>query len=135
MKKLPLIFLIFAFLTFSFYGCKKSDNNSTPAVTVTVNLMNNATLGQYLVDKNGVSLYFYSDDYLGRNSCSGECENYWPYFYAGTLTQSNLASGLKLSDFDTIHVGSAIQTRYKGWPLYYFSPNGNGVIESAGKIA
>jgi predicted lipoprotein with Yx(FWY)xxD motif len=97
---------------------------------VMVNLKTSATLGQYLTDQNGVSLYFYSNDYLGKNSCSGNCENYWPYFYAGTISQSNLATGLNLSDFDTIHVGTAIQTRYKGWPLYYYISKGNGVKET-----
>ena len=114
---------------------QKSDNSTSNSSGILVNLATSNTLGQYLVDQNGYALYFYSDDYLGRNSCSGGCEGYWPYFYAGTITQSNLATGLNLSDFDTIHVGSSIQTRYKGWPLYYYSPNGNGVKESANQIS
>src|SRR5271166_2896099 len=115
------------------FSCKKTDNSSmNPGSSVLVKLMTSPTLGQYLVDQNGVALYFYSDDYLGHNSCSGGCADYWPYFSPGTLTQSNLGTGLNLADFDTIHVGSIVQARYKGWPLYYYSPTGNSVLEASG---
>ena len=122
---------------FTNYGCKKSDSqpmNSTPSSTILVKLATSATLGKYLVDKNGVTLYFFSNDYKGLNNCAGGCKAYWPYFYAGNLTQDLLGSGLNLADFDTIHVGTDIQTRYKTWPLYYFSPTGNGMPEAAGKV-
>jgi predicted lipoprotein with Yx(FWY)xxD motif len=98
-----------------------------------IKLDTSATLGTYLADKNGVTLYYFSNDYKGRNSCSGGCESYWPYYYAGTLTQDSIGAGLSLSDFDTIIVAGVNQTRYKGWPLYYYSPNGNGVPETAGQ--
>ena len=138
-KTLGTLVLLFAVIaSITYYGCKKSDNQpatytSTPAIKV--KLATSSTLGQYLVDQNGVALYFFSNDYKGMNSCSGGCEAYWPYFYGGKLTQDSLGSGLNLADFDTIHVGNVIQTRYKGWPLYYYSPSGNGTPEAAGQTA
>lgn len=117
-------------------GCTKSnDDPSTPGGSQAklVKLAASSTLGQYLVDKNGVALYFFSNDYKGRNSCAGGCAAYWPYFNAGKLTQDSLGAGLKLADFDTIMIGSVVQTRYKGWPLYYYAPAGNSVIEAAGQ--
>jgi predicted lipoprotein with Yx(FWY)xxD motif len=98
-------------------------------------LATSPTLGQYLVDKDGYTLYYYSDDYNGRNSCSGGCAALWPYFYAGNLTQGMLGAGLSLADFDTIIVNGVNQTRYKTWPLYYYAPvvNGVNVREAAGQ--
>jgi predicted lipoprotein with Yx(FWY)xxD motif len=125
-------FLLFAvILTFAtYYGCTKSSSSSS---TYLVNLATSPTLGQYLVDKDGYTLYFFSNDFKGRNSCGGGCAAIWPYFYAGTLTQSDLAPGLNLADFDTIVVNGVNQTRYKGWPLYYYAPGG-GSKEPAGQI-
>jgi predicted lipoprotein with Yx(FWY)xxD motif len=113
-------------------GCNKSDDNPADPIVTSVKLATSPTLGQYLVDKNGVALYFFSNDYQGRNSCTGGCAGYWPYFYAGKLTQDSLGAGLKLADFDTIMVSGQAQSRYKGWPLYYYAPAGNSVLEAAG---
>jgi predicted lipoprotein with Yx(FWY)xxD motif len=114
------------------YGCKKSDNTS-PYSAYAVSIANDVTHGKYLVDKNGYTLYFFSNDFKGRNSCPGGCASVWPYFYAGPLTQASLGAGLNLADFDTIIVNGTNQTRYKGWPLYYYYPGGTA-HESAGQI-
>jgi predicted lipoprotein with Yx(FWY)xxD motif len=117
-------------------SCKKSSNTVN---SYSVNIASSATLGQHLVDKDGYTLYIFSNDYKGRNRCSGGCETLWPYFYAGTLTQSSLGMGLDINDFDTINVGGTPQTRYKGWPLYYYAPSSSGyygtqnVREAAGQ--
>jgi predicted lipoprotein with Yx(FWY)xxD motif len=127
---LPL-FLVIAVVTVS--GCKKSDDNTLPLSTYAVSLATDPTLGQYLVDNKGQSLYFFSNDFDGKNSCSGACSFYWPLFNAGNLTQAGLAPGLKLSDFHTIVVNGSSQTTYKGWPLYYYAPDGNN-LEPQGQI-
>lgn len=114
-------------------SCKKNETNPSTS-SYAVSLKTDPTHGQYLVDKNGVTLYIFSNDAKGDNSCAGQCAAYWPTFYAGDLTQDNLGPGLDLADFDTIHVGGEIQTRYKGWPLYHYSPTGDGKPEAAGKI-
>jgi predicted lipoprotein with Yx(FWY)xxD motif len=121
------------------YGCKKSDNMTTygnnppPTSSVLVNLASDPTRGQYLVDNAGYTLYFFGNDYKGRTSCTGGCVAYWPYFYAADLTQAKLGAGLNLADFDTIVVNGSNQTRYKGWPLYYYAPTGT-TKEPAGQI-
>ncbi len=100
--------------------CTKSSDNSTPVVKV--KLATSPDLGQYLVDKDGYTLYIFANDYNGNVSCTGGCAAIWPPFYAGDITMGNLGSGLNLSDFDTIMVNGSPQTRYKGWPLYYYAP-------------
>jgi predicted lipoprotein with Yx(FWY)xxD motif len=85
------------------------------------------------VDENDQTLYYFSNDYKGRNNCPGGCADFWPYFYAGELTSSDLGPGLNLADFDTIIVNGVNQTRYRGWPLYYYAPNGTD-LEPTGQI-
>ena len=125
------LFLVIGLVTA--YSCMKSSDNTPPTNGYAVSLATDATLGQYLVDKSNQTLYFFSNDFNGENSCSGGCANVWPYFDAGTLTQDKLGTGLKLSDFDQITVNGIPQTRYKGWPLYYYAPDGNN-LEPRGQI-
>ena len=122
------LLLVIVVFSFTILGCKKSSNNpgNNNQTTFAVTLSNNATLGSYLVDKDGYTLYFFSDDYKGINTCPGGCAAIWPYFYAGSLTQENLGNGLDIADFDTINVNGVTQTRYKGWPLYYYAPAQGG---------
>ena len=102
-------------------SCKK-DNNVTPARTG-IHLDSNAQVGTHIVDKDGRSLYFFSDDANGASNCTGGCLGIWqPY-----LTDSPMVvgSGLQASDFGTITIPSnAKQTTYKGWPLYLYEPSG-----------
>ena len=125
MKKVSLgLLLVVTVFLVTFFGCKKSDNNNNPNQLVyEITLSTSPTLGQYLVDKDGYTLYFFSNDYMGRNTCLGGCAAVWPYFDAGTLTQANIGNGLVLADFDTVHINGVAQTRYKGWPLYYYAPS------------
>jgi len=115
--------------------CKK-DNSTTTGYEIS--LATSSVHGQYLVDKNGNTLYFFSNDYNGRTSCTGSCELLWPRFSVSDLTQDKLGPGLDIADFDTILVNGIVQLRYKTWPLYYYAPatgySGNNVREPAGQI-
>jgi len=128
--KNPAIMTIVIF-AFTLSGCmKKNDNNAYE-----VRLATSPSLGQYLVDKNGYTLYMFANDYKGRTSCSGDCAKLWPYFYVADLTADKLEPGLQLTDFDTINVNGTSQLRYKTWPLYYYAPlvNNVNVKEKAGQ--
>lgn len=134
MKRLSIGFLlVVTVFSLTFFGCKKSTDNQNQMV-YEITLSTSPTLGQYLVDKDGYTLYFFSDDYKGRNSCPGGCAAVWPYYNAGMLTQANIGNGLILSDFDTIHVNGTAQTRYKGWPLYYYAPSMAGSYGSSSNV-
>lgn len=115
-------------------GCKKSSEASV----YEVRLATNATVGNYLVDKAGSTLYFFANDSKGRTSCTGSCQYVWPPFYVSGLTQDKLGQGLNISDFDTIMVNGNAQLRYKTWPLYYYAPAsgyyGTNTREPAGQI-
>jgi predicted lipoprotein with Yx(FWY)xxD motif len=114
------------FAILSLTSCKKDSNNNMPQpVTKEIQLKSNATLGNILVDKAGRTLYFFSNDANGQNSCGGQCEAYWPYFNVDNLSADKLGDGLSLSDFSSITTANnKKQVTYKGWPLYYFAPDG-----------
>ena len=85
-----------------------------------VNVSSNSTVGKYLTNSSGFTLYLYTVDTpnSGKSSCYGGCATYWPVFYMANLT---LPSGLNASNFGVItRTDGTKQTTYKGWPLYYY---------------
>ena len=98
-----------------------------------IELSNDGTLGSILVDGSGVTLYFFSTDHMGESTCLQGCLNAWPIFYA---EEPEIGTGLSAEDFDEItHPNGSMQTTYKGWPLYYYSPTSDGSIEEPGATA
>ena len=114
------------------FQCKKSEEVVIPDPYV-IKLATSPTLGSYLTDKNGNTLYFFANDANGANNCTGGCTTAWPNFNATGLVASQLTAGLDLADFNTITTPTGSQTTYKGWPLYYYAPG--GVREQAGKTS
>lgn len=103
------------------------------AQNTSVKLKKSPTLGSYLTDKDGKTLYFFSNDADGKNNCTGGCVGAWPVFSGEAPTQANLDKGLAAADFGTITTADGKkQITYKGWPLYYFSPK--NVAEPANTI-
>ena len=130
-KNISLSLIAFCFAVF-IPSCTKEDTNPSPAVS-TIQLKTSATLGTYLADSLGYTLYYFSNDFDGNSNCTGGCLNIWPIYYAGdNLTQSKLPSGLDIADFGTITTSTgAKQTTYKTWPLYYYAPS--ATRENAGE--
>jgi predicted lipoprotein with Yx(FWY)xxD motif len=113
----PLL-LVFGGLVFT--QCEKSDTLSP----YLVNLSTSTTLGSYLTDNTGSTLYFFAMDSNGANNCTGGCTTNWPVFSVTGLTADKLAPGLVLTDFNTVSTPNGMQVTYKGWPLYYYAPGG-----------
>ena len=86
---------------------------------------------QILTDTKGMSLYTFDKDTAGISNCYDGCEVKWPVYHADLTT---LPKEVKGKDFSTItRKNGAMQTTYKGKPLYYFfkdtkpnQTNGNG---------
>ncbi len=79
----------------------------------------NATLGSFLVDSKGMTLYLYTTDTPNKSNCYGPCATAWPPLLtagapiAGTgVTASMLGT--------TTRTDGTTQVTYNGWPLYYF---------------
>jgi predicted lipoprotein with Yx(FWY)xxD motif len=116
--RLNTLILLFAL---SWASCNEDDNPVQPGPLV--QLANHSTYGDYLTDQNGRTLYFFANDALGQNTCTGGCEPLWPIFYAENLDAEKLGAGLEIADFGEISTASGVkQTTYKGWPLYYYAP-------------
>jgi predicted lipoprotein with Yx(FWY)xxD motif len=116
-------------------SCSKDDDDKPPADLTEVKLQTSTTLGSYLVDKDGRTLYYFSNDANGQNNCTGGCELLWPVFNVDNLSAGQLGEGLDIADFTTVTTSTnKKQLVYKGWPLYYYAPNaaGTNTPEAAG---
>lgn len=102
-------------------ACSKDDDN-TPETRADIRISSNATLGKYLTDSEGKTLYFFSNDATGASVCTGGCLAAWPVFYKANPTLGD--SSLHAADFGVItRADGSKQTTYKGWPLYYYAPD------------
>lgn len=134
-------------ITSFFLSCSDDSGNDNPTPTpdskIEIGLSTSATLGSYLSDKTGRTLYFFSTDSKNQSTCTGGCEALWPVFNVDNLTAEKIGPGLALSDFGSITTPSnKKQLTYKGWPLYYYAPisgtdpyggGGTNTIEAPGK--
>ena len=114
-------FLSLIALSTIFSSCSDDDNTpGAPEAKKTINLTNNAKLGNILTDSLGKTLYLLSVDADGTSKCFGECEVVWPVFYRAN---PSFGSGLDPKDFGVITrpQDNKKQTTYKGFPVYYYN--------------
>ncbi len=117
--------------TLFFVSCKNDTTVTTPPRTDIHLDSSSAAVGKHIVDKDGKTLYYFSNDVNGTSNCTGGCLTNWPIFLADTVS-GTFTDGLATADFKTITTASgAKQTTYKGWPLYYYAPG--GMAEAAGQ--
>lgn len=87
-----------------------------PAYTVMI--ATDKTLGNYLVDGLGRSLYWFTKDQPGAVAGMGGANPRWPAFAPDAFV---VPSALNSADFGLITRGDGTrQATYKGYPLYYF---------------
>lgn len=91
---------------------------------------NNSTVGDYLTDGSGDTLYTYSGDTSGASNCLNSCLASWPAY----VDSSGVTTGLPTNVGTITRSDSgATQYTYNGLPLYTFisdTPNkvtGNGL--------
>ncbi len=104
--------------------------SSTPA---TLNISQNYTLGSFLVDQNGMTLYIFTKDSPGVSTCTGSCQANWPPLLTnGTPIAGDAAITAKLGVI-TRSDGTQ-QVTVNDLPVYYFAKdkaagdvNGQGV--------
>lgn len=108
-------------------GCNQKDDYTPPKVYA-VQLKTHATLGSYLADKDGRTLYIFANDSATVNTCTGGCAALWPVFNGQLSAATDIGTGLSFADFGSITtISGATQTTYKGKPLYYYAPVSGGV--------
>lgn len=92
----------------------------TAAPANTIDLASKDGLGEYLVDQDWMTLYYFANDTPDSemSSCGDTCAQHWPPFHTGQII---IPLELSWFDFGTIYRGDgAAQITYKGWPLYYY---------------
>jgi predicted lipoprotein with Yx(FWY)xxD motif len=83
-----------------------------------VKVTKNESLGSFLTDTKGMTLYYFKKDAPDKSVCSGDCVTKWPVYYRETVAPKD---GLKLEDFGVItREDGKKQSTYKRAPLYYF---------------
>ncbi len=105
----------------------------TPSKPATVKVGQNATLGKFLTDEQGFTLYVFLNDPMNTSTCEAECAQRWPPFL--TAGKPVAGAGVNAALLGTIRrKDGTIQVTYNGHPLYYFSGdmkpgdvNGQGV--------
>lgn len=104
---------------------------TTAAVAFSAHVMTstNQVLGTFLVDSNGMTLYYFTKDTVGTqtsdpvSACSGACLQLWPPLLASSVT---VEPGLNQNDFTTFTRSDGTQqVAYKGMPLYFYSSDVN----------
>ena len=99
-------------------SCNKDDDKVTEDTKAGVYLKESSSLGKYLADEKGMTLYFFTKDIMGESMCTEGCLDNWPIYYNADMA---VGEGIEKSDFATItRADGKMQNSYKGWPLYYF---------------
>ena len=105
-------------------ACASATPAASGSVPVTggaavVNVGQNSTLGSFLVDSKGMTLYLFTTDTPNTSTCYGSCASYWPPLLtngaptAGAGVTASMLGTTKRTDGTT-------QVTYNGWPLYYY---------------
>lgn len=108
-----------------------TSTGTNPAVNNSVLTTKTASsVGQYLADTSGKTLYTYADDAGGTSYCTGSCLASWPAYVDGGATTGLPTNVTVITRSDN----GKQQYTYKGKPLYYFAGDtsagqvtGNGV--------
>ena len=89
--------------------------------------------GKILVNQNNQSMYFFAGDVDGYSNCNGGCAEVWPPVLR-KVDEIRIDSDLYSEDFSNItREDGQKQLTFKGWPLYYFSPDADGILENPGQ--
>jgi predicted lipoprotein with Yx(FWY)xxD motif len=100
-----------------------------------LSLKQSDTLGSYLTDSKGMTLYYFTKDAADVNSCVGQCLANWPIFSGNNFT---VPAEFSAADFKVfVRADGKEQLTYKGWPLYYFVKDqkaGDTTGDNVGKV-
>jgi len=110
-------------------------SSSAPATgpSLALGTASTTSLGRYLTDANGRSVYVFSKDKKDVSTCADACAAAWPPFAAGSTPATD--SSIKSAMVRTItRSDNRSQTSYNGMPLYYYEDDKkSGDIEGQGK--
>jgi predicted lipoprotein with Yx(FWY)xxD motif len=84
-----------------------------------VKVAQNDTLGSFLVDDEGMTLYIFTKDTPNTSNCYDQCATNWPPLL--TVGEPRASDGVDDSMIGTTErTDGTLQVTYNGWPLYYY---------------
>jgi predicted lipoprotein with Yx(FWY)xxD motif len=111
-----------------------ASSTSTSPLSPVVGVETNPTLGQLLVDAQGMTLYHNAGERDGAFVCTGTCTSAWPPLLVPAGTAPTAGAGVPGALATVTRPDSGIQVTYNGEPLYRFvgdkkpgDANGQGV--------
>ena len=124
-----------------------SEAPPSAAAGATIDLATN-TLGEIIVDGEGMTLYAFTPDTAGESTCYDDCAAQWPALLATDAAAISAGAGLDATKLTTVdRTDGTKQVKYGDWPLYYFAgdsaagdTNGQGlgtkwyVVDAAGAL-
>jgi predicted lipoprotein with Yx(FWY)xxD motif len=92
---------------------------ASTATGAMVAVSQNDTLGSFLVDDKGMTLYLFTKDTPNVTVCYDQCATNWPPLL--TTGDPVAGEGVDASKFGTTErTDGTLQVTYNGWPLYYY---------------
>ena len=137
-----IVFIVAFALAFGGFALFHKSKTPTPAATSSTSSQStaaavnnavlttktNASVGAYLTDASGNTLYTYGADSTGVSNCTGSCLSTWPAYQDKGATTGLPTNVSTLSRSDN----GQTQYTYKGKPLYTFSGDSQGQVTGNG---
>jgi predicted lipoprotein with Yx(FWY)xxD motif len=107
-------------------GASSAGVKAASATTATVGLeVHHTSLGNVLVNGQGMTVYMLTADKPGRSSCSTQCLSYWPP--VPPVTKPGKLHGISAKVASTASMAGKSMATAGGWPLYtYVGDHGPG---------
>ncbi len=96
---------------------------SVPIQSAYFSEITTSSLGTYLTDKKGLTLYTFANDRPGVSTCTGQCLVKWPPYGPGLSATGTAPINLPMLpvNIETMRGNNGmVQFAWKGMPLYYF---------------
>lgn len=91
---------------------------TTPAPSGATVALASSSLGDVLVDGDGMTLYLFVPDAQGPSTCYDGCATAWPPLVGDAVAGDGIDEALLGS---VARDDGTQQATYNGWPLYYFA--------------
>ena len=125
-RRLVLLSVAAALLLAAACGDGEADGeDASPAAstTGTVQVAKTGSLGDVLVDEDGMTLYLFTKDSDGASACAGDCATTWPPLRVSS-GEATAGAGLDAAKLGTIErADGAPQVTFAGKPLYRYAPD------------
>lgn len=99
-------------------ACKKN-NGETVIDKKGIQIATDVKFGSIVTDKDGKTLYFFSNDVSGIPTCTAGCEAIWPLYYSADASTDLNVNAADMGEIT--RADGRKQSTFKGYPLYYYA--------------